>query len=132
MRVPKSSSYPAPNPPSSFSVLPCPAGLLLPHPNLHPLGGHHHRCAGAAQPHWWVAALGVLRTLAAARLPAALRAWGPPFEQSSCLALLPRLLAAAGEALGPLFADPNVVKVLHGADGDIVWLQARAGAGHGA
>ncbi|GAB4823405.1 hypothetical protein N2152v2_010451 [Parachlorella kessleri] len=28
-----------------------------------------------------------------------------------------------GEVLGPVFADPGVVKVLHGADSDIVWLQ---------
>jgi len=27
-----------------------------------------------------------------------------------------------GEALGPIFHDPKVVKVLHGADHDIEWL----------
>eukprot|EP00850_Spirogloea_muscicola_P013094 SM000087S23376 [mRNA] locus=s87:380220:386117:- [translate_table: standard] len=28
-----------------------------------------------------------------------------------------------GEALGPIFADPAVLKVLHGADRDVLWLQ---------
>jgi exosome complex exonuclease RRP6 len=28
-----------------------------------------------------------------------------------------------GPALAPIFADPAVVKVLHGSDGDIIWLQ---------
>jgi len=32
----------------------------------------------------------------------------------------------AGEVLGPVFADPGVAKVLHGADSDIVWLQVTA------
>jgi hypothetical protein len=28
-----------------------------------------------------------------------------------------------GAALGPVFSDPGVVKVLHGADHDVLWLQ---------
>ena len=35
------------------------------------------------------------------------------------LALRDRL----GAALGPCFADPGVVKVLHGSDNDVLWLQ---------
>ena len=35
------------------------------------------------------------------------------------LALRPHI----GRVLAPIFADPGVVKVLHGSDGDIVWLQ---------
>jgi hypothetical protein len=33
------------------------------------------------------------------------------------------LCCGAGPALAPLVADPAVVKVLHGADSDVVWLQ---------
>lgn len=34
-----------------------------------------------------------------------------------------RLRASIPEALGPVFADPSVTKVLHGADMDVLWLQ---------
>lgn len=33
------------------------------------------------------------------------------------------LRAELGPAMAPLFADPAVVKVLHGADHDVPWLQ---------
>jgi exosome complex exonuclease RRP6 len=33
------------------------------------------------------------------------------------------LRGCVGEALGPIFADPSVVKVAHGARGDVGWLQ---------
>lgn len=36
--------------------------------------------------------------------------------------LTPPLLPA-GPLLGPIFADPGKLKVLHGSDCDIVWLQ---------
>jgi hypothetical protein len=36
-----------------------------------------------------------------------------------------------GPALAPLLADPGVVKVLHGADHDVVWLQVGKGEGGG-
>lgn len=32
------------------------------------------------------------------------------------------LKSKLGEALGPVFDDPAVVKVLHGADHDVEWL----------
>ena len=34
-----------------------------------------------------------------------------------------RCHAPAGPALAPVFADPGVLKVLHGSDSDVVWLQ---------
>jgi exosome complex exonuclease RRP6 len=34
-----------------------------------------------------------------------------------------KLRAHVGPALAPVFADPRIVKVLHGADGDVTWLQ---------
>lgn len=33
------------------------------------------------------------------------------------------LRAHIGAALGPIFADPAILKVLHGADSDVIWLQ---------
>ena len=38
--------------------------------------------------------------------------------------LVPEVRASIGGALGPALADPSVVKVLHGADSDVLWLQA--------
>lgn len=51
----------------------------------------------------------------------------PPHRTTnSRVLLLPvwlMLMPCAGPALAPVLADPAVVKVLHGADSDIVWLQ---------
>jgi len=38
------------------------------------------------------------------------------------------LRAHIGAALADVFADPGVVKVLHGADHDVLWLQVSLGA----
>lgn len=34
-----------------------------------------------------------------------------------------KLREHVGKALAPIFANPDIIKVLHGSDGDIVWLQ---------
>ncbi len=33
------------------------------------------------------------------------------------------MLSPPGPVLAPMFADPSIVKVLHGSDSDIAWLQ---------
>ena len=37
--------------------------------------------------------------------------------------ILPSCIIPAGPALAGVFADPGTLKVLHGADSDVVWLQ---------
>ena len=119
-----------------FKPIPCclschphlsPAGLLLPHAAQHAQRGLDHRCAGAEEPHRWV-----WRALLQAPLqpfmavaPQCWKIW-PAFVE-----LFPGTNSAhpshtplpPGPALAPIFADPGVVKVLHGSDSDVVWLQ---------
>ena len=50
----------------------------------------------------------------------------PCLPPPTCAALFPcsaTRSAPAGPALAPVFADPGVLKVLHGSDSDVVWLQ---------
>ena len=49
-----------------------------------------------------------------------LRIWGLNSHRLANAAIPP---LPAGPALAPIFANPEVVKVLHGSDSDVVWLQ---------